>query len=81
MYYEYNEEIFTKDCEEKYYLLGLIAADGYISKKNNRIEICLAEKDKEYLENIKNIVCSKKTLKYKQKQKAYRKFIPDSILT
>lgn len=75
MIYTYNEALFETDSQIKYYIIGLILADGYISNGNrnsHRIEIALKEEDKRYLETIRDIVCSGKPLKYKQKAKAYR---------
>lgn len=73
--YNYNEALFSKESELKYYLLGLILADGYISRgrrNSYRIEVALAEKDRSYLETVRDIICPNKPLKYKQKQKAYK---------
>jgi hypothetical protein len=70
--YNYNINLFKVDSEYKYYILGFIAADGYISKKSNRVEITLAEKDKDFLESLRDLICPAKKLAYKQKQKAYR---------
>lgn len=51
--YLINETYFDKiDCEEKAYILGLIASDGYVSDKNN--EIILSSNDKEILIKIKD---------------------------
>lgn len=38
------------------YILGFIAADGSISKNDNRIKIALSKRDKEQLELIKSIM-------------------------
>jgi hypothetical protein len=72
--YDYNTTLFAVDSETKYYLLGLILADGYISHKHryHRIELGLQERDKGFLSMIRDLVCPGKPLKYKQKQKAYR---------
>lgn len=68
MYYVQN---IKKDSEFKFYFLGLICADGYISKKSNRVELTLKESDKDFLEVIGSMVTDKR-LYYKEKQKAYR---------
>lgn len=72
MRYTYNEDLFYVDSAEKYYLIGFILADGYIGANLSRFEIGLAEKDKDFLELLKNMICPSKTLKYKENQKAYR---------
>ena len=72
MKYSYNEDLFRVDSAEKFYLIGFILADGYIGKDLTRLEIGLAEKDAAHLELIKNLICPSKSLKYKEKQKAYR---------
>lgn len=65
-------KVLKDDSEKKYYILGLLAADGWISKKSNRCELTLKEADVNYLEMIKNLIVPQKKLKYKQKQGAYR---------
>lgn len=69
--YKYAQ-VLKEECEKKYYLLGFIAADAWISKKSNRCEITLKEDDVKFLEYIKNMIVPQKQLKYKEKQKAYR---------
>lgn len=64
--------VLKEESEKKYYILGLLAADGWISKKSNRCELALKENDLNFLEYIKNLIVPEKKLKYKQKQKAYR---------
>lgn len=64
--------MLKEDSEKKFYILGLLAADGWISKKSNRCELTLKEADVNYLEMIKNLITPQKKLKYKQLQKAYR---------
>lgn len=78
--YKYNETLFTNDSSTKYYLIGLILADGYISKDNYRIEIALKESDKPYLEMIRDLIAPGKPLKYKQHTKAYRFSIDNKII-
>lgn len=80
MNYIYNEALFEYDSSVKYYIIGLILADGYISKYNNRIELALQERDKEFLDNIKNIICPGKKLKYKQNTKAYKLTIDNKFI-
>jgi hypothetical protein len=70
--YKYNTDQITRDSEFKYYFLGLVGADGYISSKSNRIEIALKESDVALLKAIRDVVCPGKKISYKQKQRAYR---------
>lgn len=50
-----NQFIFDNiDSEIKAYTIGLITADGSVSKKNNTITICLSKEDKYLLELINN---------------------------
>jgi len=50
--YILNEKYFNYDSRNKYYVLGLICADGYIDKKHNSIKITQHKKDKYILDNI-----------------------------
>ena len=78
MKYQYNTALFTNgDSATKYYIIGLILADGYIDKYERRIEVTLKEGDKDYLASIRDIVCPGKPLKYRQTQNAY-KFLIDN---
>ena len=48
-----NHSFFDNiDCEEKAYVLGLIASDGYVHQKDARIQIELNEKDIQILNDI-----------------------------
>jgi len=72
-----DENVFEKiDSEEKAYWLGFLMADGNISNKTlsnrNRVELTLAEKDKEHLEKFKSFIQYKGNISYREKQKAYR---------
>lgn len=53
--YPCNDFFFKVQSHNMAYILGFIAADGYISKKENCISIELQECDKELLEDIKRI--------------------------
>jgi len=70
--YKYNIDLIKNDSEFKYYFMGLVAADGYISSKSNRIEITLCEKDIGILIVIRDILAPGRPLIYKDNQKAYR---------
>ena len=44
------------DSHEKAWFIGLIAADGCLHERNNLIQLSLQERDKETLEQVKNIL-------------------------
>lgn len=74
--HSYNSSLIIEDSEFKYYFLGMILSDGWVSKDSSRVELTLKESDKDYLNIIsKNI--TDRPLIYKQKQKAYRLTIED----
>lgn len=49
-----NHDKLYADSDELFYLLGFIAADGNVCKRNNAITIRLAIKDRHILDDIKN---------------------------
>lgn len=49
-----NINYFKNQSANMAYILGFLAADGYIGLNNNEIKITLAEKDSELLQKIKN---------------------------
>jgi hypothetical protein len=53
MKYTYETKIFTQENEVSYYLLGVFLTDGCMKKDR----VCLSSKDKEWLEDIKNLIC------------------------
>lgn len=53
--YPCNDYFFKTQNHNMAYILGFIAADGYISKKENCISIELQERDKEILDSIKRV--------------------------
>jgi hypothetical protein len=64
-----NHDFFEKiDCEEKAYLLGIFASDGYVSKKG-RICLSLSEKDSSLVEWAKNILCPKHSISISKQDK------------
>ena len=71
-----NEKFFDVFNEESAYILGLIFADGNIAwnpkKGYQTLTITAAEKDKDHLENLRNILSSTKPLLYAKKTKSYR---------
>lgn len=71
-----NERFFDELNEVNSYLLGLIYADGNIAWNPERgyqsLTITASEKDKDHLENIRNLLKSSKPLLYAPKTKSYR---------
>jgi hypothetical protein len=56
-FYEIDDNLFEKiDCEEKAYILGFVAADGYISPEG-KVIISIHPKDTDILEKIRDFVC------------------------
>lgn len=56
-YSELDDRLFNDvNSEEKAYLLGWIAGDGYI-EPNSHIEIVIHENDRQILEQLRDIVC------------------------
>lgn len=78
--YTYNTDQILKDSQFKYYLLGLIASDGYISDRYNRIELTLNSKDKHILESIRDVVCPGKKISFKEKHNASRLILDNKII-
>ena len=48
-----DDNYFSTENSNMAYLLGFLASDGTVDKKNNRIKIGLSSIDKEFLVNIK----------------------------
>lgn len=71
-----NENFFDEFSEKSAYLLGLIFADGNIAwnpkKGYQALTITACEKDRDHLENLRNILSSTKPLLYAPKTKSYR---------
>lgn len=56
--YNYDNNLFKKiNCEEKAYILGLIASDGHIDKSLSRISIALHKQDEEILRRVRDYIC------------------------
>lgn len=56
--YIVNHEFFSKDTEESFYIAGFLAADGWKTRASGgyTIGLMLAEKDKDHLIKIKNLM-------------------------
>jgi len=57
------------DTQNKAYILGLLYADGNVSKNKHVIQICLQEEDKHILEQIKNELNSNYPLYFSERSK------------
>lgn len=59
-----DDGLFRDDIADyiQKYILGLIITDGCITKNNNNFIICISLKDKEMIEQIKNVVCKTKRI-------------------
>lgn len=66
--YSCNDNYFKHQNSEMAYILGFIAADGSVSKKENGIFINLHQKDSEILERIKNATNSTRPISYYTKK-------------
>lgn len=78
--YEYNTNLIKRDSEFKYYFLGFVAADGWISDKSNRIEITLKSSDECILKIFRDMICPGKHIGDKQ-IKLYDKYYHAKKLT
>lgn len=75
-----NRYIFEKiDTEEKAYWLGFLYADGSVGSTDNRIELGLAEIDKNHIEKFKNFIGLDNKISYREKSKSYRYAFKDKI--
>lgn len=65
MQYEYNFDILDKDSSDKYYFLGFLASDGYVT--DDRISIGISEKDVDLLKEFQKRICPDKPIYYKKR--------------
>lgn len=56
--YNYNFDILEKESPEKYYFLGFLAADAYISDKGINFELNV--KDRYMVEKLRDYICPEK---------------------
>lgn len=56
--YNCDNDFFSRDNEESFYIAGFIAADGCVKIRNNTYEVFigLSKKDKYFLEKLRNII-------------------------
>lgn len=62
--YSCNDDYFKTQSSNMAYILGLLASDGSVSKKENLVAIQLAANDKNILEKIKNETESQRPLQF-----------------
>tara|TARA_R100000951_G_scaffold90331_1_gene78547 strand:- start:211 stop:1026 length:816 start_codon:yes stop_codon:yes gene_type:complete len=68
-----NKTIFSNiDTEEKAYWLGMLYADGYMSKEGNRISLTLKELDKPHLMKFVKFLGGNLKIAYRERLKAFR---------
>jgi len=70
--YKFNHMFFNKLTEKSAYILGFIAADGYLNINANRIEIGLQNKDRNHLISIANAMEYNGPIYEKPKSKSVR---------
>ena len=60
--FEEDDGLFRDDVDDyiQKYILGLIITDGCITKNGKKFVICISLKDKEMIEQIRDIVCKTK---------------------
>lgn len=66
--FDKNEFFFENITEKSAYYAGLLAADGYITKTNNGIDITLHKQDKHILEEFAKDINYNGTIKFKRKK-------------
>lgn len=62
-----HSDYFKTFTEESCYILGFLAADGYVSPQRNRVSIRLSERDIDRLEFIRDEICPNRKLTYNNK--------------
>ena len=50
--YSVNENVFDELTEEGAYWLGMLASDGSVHKKGNRVTLCLKASDREHIQKF-----------------------------
>lgn len=79
MNYEVYTNNFLIESEFKYYFLGLICSDGYISADSNGVTLVLKESDFNFLDSIRKQLTSK-NLRYKVDTKSYTLYFASKII-
>lgn len=70
--YEIDEEFFDTESEDMAYILGLLASDGYISSRDNKVCIELQDSDSEILERINSVLKNKREVKHYITERGYK---------
>lgn len=67
--YSVDDDFFSRDTEESFYIAGFWAADGWITRASGAytVAICLAEKDLNHLINIKEKLKCEAPLLYRER--------------
>lgn len=71
--YSINDNYFDTEGSNMAYILGLWAADGNVSSKENRLDLELASKDREILEKINSEINNTRPIKIYQCANGYEK--------
>lgn len=71
--YKVNDNYFKKQGSNQAYIIGLLAADGNVSNKENRIDLELQSKDIEILEKIRKEIQSERPIKTYTCANGYKK--------
>lgn len=70
------KNVFTNfeviDTEEKAYWLGFLYADGYVSLKENKIELSLSTQDLTHIEKFRDFMKIKNKISYRKNTNSYR---------
>lgn len=77
--YSCNDNFFKEQNSNMAYVLGFIAADGSIAKKENAIHINLSAIDGEILERIKTVTESTRPVKYYTKNTTGQELVKFSV--
>ena len=76
--YKINFDFFKNKNEYYWYVLGLIASDGYIS--DDKVEIALNNKDAYMIEKIRDMICPTKPVYIKEKTNSVKFIIHNKII-
>ncbi len=63
----YNSTLFESDNATKFYLIGFILADGFISEDLKRVTIGLSGKDLPFLKTVRDIICPQQNIRLSKK--------------
>ena len=65
--YQVNSNIFLKEDDISFYLLGAYMTDGCINDKKHHLSFSISSKDLDWIENIRNLICPNKPIYNKKK--------------